>query len=134
MNYIRKCLLKKSGDDKFVNIFIKNISKFVRKDLFGQAGVAFVLELVNKAALEGPTAKIFDNLNRQIDMQQDEKNRAQIFISQLNCYKYRKDVAVWLAYLNYLWKNDKNSVKVEYQRALIALDSDSSKQSFSKAT
>ena len=128
MNYIRKCLLKKSGDDKFVNIFIKNVSKFVRKDLFGQTGVAFVLELVNKAALEGPNAKIFDNLNRQIDMQQDEKNRAQIFISQLNCYKYRKDVAVWLAYLNYLWKNDKNSVKVEYQRALIALDSDSSKQ------
>ena len=134
MNYIRKCLLKKSGDDGFVNIFIKNISKFVRQDHFGQNGVAFVLELVNKAALEGPAAKIFGNLNRQIDMQQDEKNRAQIYISQLNCYKYRRDVSVWLAYLNYLWKTDKPSVKIEYQRALIALDSDSTKQSFSKIT
>ena len=80
MNYIRKCMLKKSGDSLFVNILIKNVSKFVRKDLFrGPVGVSFTLELVEKAALDAPDPKIFSNLNRFLDLSQNEVDRAQIF-------------------------------------------------------
>ena len=127
-------MLKKSGDTLFVNILIKNISKFVRKDLFcGPAGVSFTLELVEKAALDAPNPKIFSNLNRYLDLSQNERQRAQIFLTQLNCYKYRKNVGGWLEYMNYLWKHDKSKVKSEYQRALLALDSDQSQTTFSKS-
>ena len=57
-NYLKKCLLHKSGDQEFTNNLLKASSKM----LAGQEGVSFVLDLVKKAALEDPNPKIFSNM------------------------------------------------------------------------
>ena len=61
-------MLKKSGDDRFINYLIKNVSKMAREELFGPNGVSFALELVKKAAVEAPNRKIFKNLNSYLDL------------------------------------------------------------------
>lgn len=57
-NYLKKCLLHKSGDLEFTNNLLKASSKMFS----GQEGVTFVLDLVKKAALDDPHHKIFSNM------------------------------------------------------------------------
>lgn len=57
-NYLKKCLLHKSGDLEFTNNLLKASSKMFP----GPEGVTFVLDLVKKAALDDPHHKIFSNM------------------------------------------------------------------------
>jgi GTP pyrophosphokinase len=56
-NYLKKCLLHKSGDLEFTNNLLKASSKLFS----GHEGVTFVLDLLKKAALDNPNHKIFSN-------------------------------------------------------------------------
>jgi len=57
-NYLKKCLLHKSGDAEFTNNLLKAASKLFAS----QEGVSFVLDLLKKAALDNPNHKIFSNM------------------------------------------------------------------------
>ena len=137
-NYIRKCLLSRSGDTNFVSKVIKGVSKLIKKDSLGFNFVEFVLELVKNANLDTLDQKIFQNLHQYLgiialEKQSEETNEVKsmikkVFQSQLNLYQFQKDTDLWLKYIHFLGSRkeeggmaDSNAAKREYERALIII-------------
>lgn len=65
-SYVKKCMMKFSGSDKFINKFLQGISKLTKNGLFGQSGIAFTLEIIKKAALDDVNPKVFTNLLNKV--------------------------------------------------------------------
>lgn len=119
---MKKCLLHKSGDLQFTN----NLLKAASKKFSGHEGVTFVLDIVKKAALDDPHHKIYSNMLRSLRLEERQPKAislaSKVYQSQLSCYRFQKDLDIWIQYLHFLWVNDRSSAQREYERALIVLD------------
>ena len=121
-NYLKKCLLHKSGDLSFTNNLLKAASKM----FVGTEGVSFVLDLVKKAAFDDPHHKIFSNMLLSLRLEERQPKSltlaSKVYQTQLSCYRFQQDLDIWIQYLHFLWLHDRPSAQREYERALIVLD------------
>lgn len=88
-NYLKKCLLHKSGDLEFTNNLLKAASKLFS----GHEGVSFVLDLFKKAALDNPNHKIFSNMLLSLRLEERQPKAialaSKVYQCQLSCYRFQ---------------------------------------------
>jgi hypothetical protein len=108
--YLKKSIISYSGNVELVSDLIFGYSKIVKKYYTDLKGITFVLDTVRKSAIDNIHEGIFSNLFLFAQLNGNNKKEVvcPIYEEKLNCFKFRKDVNTWLAYIGYL-----NHVKVE---------------------
>jgi hypothetical protein len=116
--YLKKQLLSKAGDQMFLNLLLKKVSKLPFDS-------EFLMEVIQKTVIDDINPQIFSNILLNLEFVENSlDSKKLVFSTMLRQPKYLRDPEIWLKFIYFLGTNNQISqAKQEYQRSLILLDS-----------